>query len=1206
MNSKPKAEGLAGKKLNRFDLVRLRPALYLGSVTNQTSTEWVFDEESQIILKKTITYNPGILHLFTEIVSNAIDNVWRSKDFGYKQTKIEIEVGYDDSSDDYGWFSVTNDGYPIPVELKEYTHENYRTKEKVTEMAYPADYFWGEFDSGTNYEGDSTRKSSGLHGAGGKVVVAFSEEVIIDHADPNNQKKYYKFYQQAGKIQEKPEITSFKNKFGYTKVSWLPDYPYFGVDGPNEDLFALIKRHVYECAMITGLKVTLNGETIIAKNIESYVRLYYPDSKTHKLVHFYAPNGDECVLVSGDMPETLTSKSPPQVSWINGINTADGGIHVDPWVKLIFPRIVRAFNLQAQKDKRLKGLKIKSEKIYPWLTLYVRAEQFGAMFESNSKRKMTGYKTKDPKNGVEAIEENIELFDPKTKEGAEFSKLVHEHIQKILKWEFISFIEDQLLDEAFLADKRKGKATEKTKMISDKHVDANMVNEDPMNCNLFICEGTSAHTMASRLIPELPGGKDYWGVFELKGKFLNLMKASASKLRDNQEFIQLRRMTGLVPLVDYTDDEARGNLRYGSIYLFTDADSDGYHIRGLMLSSFIKFWPSLISEDSKRSMIFATNTYVVIITTKAGKFIKGYYSLSEYEANQGLSLPKGAVVRYLKGLGSHRPTDSELYVDNLKSVKFFKDEEGVKNVNLAFGKDSGPRKPWILEILQNFKNGNHTSFTIEGKLSLTNFINNDLAPYTMEVLERAIPSIWDSFKLSQRQSVYGVFQQNFSKGSLGMTIVAGEAKRITEYHHDTLAETITRLGQGFVGSNNIPLFYNDGEFGSRLKNGLDFAAARYLATAPEEVCKTIFLKVDEPVLERVKSEDRKSYLEFKHYAPVIPMVLVNGADGIATGWSTNIPCYNPKDLVQWVREWLGGLKHQKMLVPWYRNFRGKIELQTDKGVTWNPSSDVLPQKWMSEGILKKGKGEWWCIEEIPIGLSSEKFKGHLDYFLTGTKHAKKKGKRTDAQTVAKIKPRLKDVREYGKPNSPRWEILPTKDFVPDIDVKTNFGILRTRKTLTNMMLLNADGIPKKYNSAEEIIEEWCWLRWGVYTKRRAWWISQWKKDFFRQSQKFKFVSAVIKQELLLNQADDKLEENMIDLGFKKLSSENGGEPSFDYLLSMQMRSMTQTKLKEIKNELNKIQEKIDDYESVGEAELWERDLKNFEDAYEKFLKTRKD
>jgi len=530
-------------------------------------------------------------------------------------------------------------------------------------------------------------------------------------------------------------------------------------------------------------------------------------------------------------------------------------------------------------------------------------------------------------------------------------------------------------------------------------------------------------------------------------------------------------------------------------------------------------------------------------------------------------------------------------------------------------------------------------------LSLTKFIQNDMTPFVIETLDRAIPSIWDGMKDSHRKCVFGAMLQTYNKntGTKPLESVSGGIKAATEYHHGDLDATVTRLAQDFPGSNNINYFIPSGEFGSRKANGTDFAKARYLATGPEDICTFIFSNMDAPILERRISDDGKTKLEYVHYAPVVPMVLVNGCEtGIATGWSTTVPCYNPLDLIKWVRGWLKGSPPKKPLKPWYRGFKGSIELQSRDHKPWNPSSSDPPAKWMARGILSRDTKSWdapkvkekgWVIEEIPIGTSIIKINQHIEFFMTGVKTMKSKAKAkakvskakgASGQVTTRITPRLRDFRDYCKANEPRWELLPSKNFVPDIDTKGNFDVLKKSHPLTNMHLLNADGIPTKYSRPEDILEEWCPLRLGVYTKRKKWWLVSWGRDLQRQKQKYKFVKAVIDQKLDLHQKDEELEASMLELGLKKMvsdakwkkSGEGEGdeddekdkveEGSFDYLLSMQMRSMTVKKLGEIKKEIEKIQEKVDDYKSADEAELWERDLQEFEKAYTKFLKTRKD
>lgn len=133
--------------------------------------------------------------------------------------------------------------------------------------------------------------------------------------------------------------------------------------------------------------------------------------------------------------------------------------------------------------------------------------------------------------------------------------------------------------------------------------------------------------------------------------------------------------------------------------------------------------------------------------------------------------------------------------------------------------------------------------------------------------------------------------------------------------------TIINLAQDFVGSNNINLLMPNGQFGTRLQGGKDAASPRYIFTQLNPVTRALFPAADEHVLRFLNEENQR--IEPEWYCPVIPLVLVNGAEGIGTGWSTKIPNYNPREIVANIQRLIRG-EEQKPLVPWYKKFNGTI------------------------------------------------------------------------------------------------------------------------------------------------------------------------------------------------------------------------------------------------------------------------------------------
>ena len=134
-----------------------------------------------------------------------------------------------------------------------------------------------------------------------------------------------------------------------------------------------------------------------------------------------------------------------------------------------------------------------------------------------------------------------------------------------------------------------------------------------------------------------------------------------------------------------------------------------------------------------------------------------------------------------------------------------------------------------------------------------------------------------------------------------MAQLVGYISEHTAYHHgeQSLAGTIVAMAQNFVGSNNINLLMPNGQFGTRNKGGKDSASSRYIFTELNKVTRQIFNQNDSPLMDYIFEEGQK--IEPKWYLPIIPMILVNGCEGIGTGWRSQVPCFNPHAIVESIK-----------------------------------------------------------------------------------------------------------------------------------------------------------------------------------------------------------------------------------------------------------------------------------------------------------------
>ena len=202
-------------------------------------------------------------------------------------------------------------------------------------------------------------------------------------------------------------------------------------------------------------------------------------------------------------------------------------------------------------------------------------------------------------------------------------------------------------------------------------------------CSLILTEGDSAKAFAMSGLSIV--GRDYFGVFPLKGKILNVREASISQRANNTEINYLKQILGLKKDIDYTSDETFNTLRYGRIICLTDQDTDGSHIKGLLINCFHYLWPSLVKRDG-----FLTSLATPIVKSFKGKKEKVFYNLSDYEKwkstnNDG----KGWKIKYYKGLGTSTSKEAKVYFVDIEDKLINYCWEEVKTSSIIINDNDG-------------------------------------------------------------------------------------------------------------------------------------------------------------------------------------------------------------------------------------------------------------------------------------------------------------------------------------------------------------------------------------------------------------------------------------------------------------------------------------------------------------------------------------
>jgi DNA topoisomerase-2 len=887
-------------------------------------------------------------------------------------------------------FTIENDGEPIDVA------EHPEHKVWIPQMIF------GELLTSTNYNKDEKKLVGGKNGYGVKLVNIFAKEMKVIVHDKARKLLYQQTFADNMTKIGKPEVTTPKKKPDVLSVAvgWKPDFARFGMTEITDSMRRLIERRVWDLAMTLGkdVKVSYNGELVKCRSLLEYAKSFLPDGAP---VVSESPN-DRWTIVVADSP---TDKQFA-MSFVNGIWTSKNGTHVDAVTSQVVNHVVEYLDTK-------KKIKVKPGLVRDNLAVFVTSMIENPSFTSQTKETLT------------------------TKMSAFGSspKLSEDTLKKIVtKLNLVStIVEAQSVKDAKDNSKTDGKKQSRITGIP-KLDDAVLAGtKDSAKCTLILTEGDSAKAMAlSGLSQEQ---RKTFGVYPLKGKVLNVKDTSDSKVEQTKEIAELKKIIGLTSGKKYT---SVADLRYGSIMIMTDQDLDGSHIRGLLINLFHELWHELIAIPG-----FLTYMATPIVKATKGKDTRVFYSQYEYE--QWRKDNATWKVKYYKGLGTSTREEAKDYFSKVNAVKFDYTAESDPAIDLAFNKQrADDRKTWL-------KAYDHTALVPAGNtVKYDEFVHRDLIHFSYYNLERSIPNMMDGLKTSQRKILYAALKRNLTQ-EIRVAQFAGYVSEHTGYHHGeaSLNETIVGMAQDFMGSNNIPWLVPQGQFGTRIQGGKDAASPRYIHTYLQPNVRKL-LPVDDFDVLKYRDDDGLS-VEPEWYAPVLPMLLVNGSRGIGTGYSTYIPPCDPKVikkmLIAKIRA--GHPLSNTKLVPYFEGFKGTY---TEEGVI---------------GAYRKEKDGDFVVTELPPGTWTADYREWLEKELAEGRIKDFSDTSTDQQ----INIRIKGIEEAALVKS-----------------------LTTKIKTTNMHAFNEKGIITKYDTLNDILAAFWTVRINLYETRRAHQITKLEKE----------------------------------------------------------------------------------------------------------------
>jgi DNA topoisomerase-2 len=1170
------------QKMTDLEHILKKPDTYIGSIQLTECTEYTTmtpggGAETSIALA-TFTHIPALYKLVDEGLVNMRDHVIRQaqaikdgKPDALPVTSIEVEV---DAAT--GTITMTNDGNGIDIA------QHPEHKMWIPEMIF------GHLRTSTNYAEDKKEKIvGGKNGFGFKLVLVWSTWGSVETVDHVRGLKYVQEFKANLTEICAPKITKCSSKKPYTRISFRPDYARLGIPGLTPDMTALFMKRVYDIAAVTdrSIRVKYNGTVVPIKDFKQYIGLYIrPEVKRV----YEAPSE------RWEYAVCLTNTDEfGHVSFVNGICTSKGGKHVE-YIMCQLLRKLAAF-IKTKKKVDVKPATIKEQ-----LTLFLRCDVENPAFSSQTKDELTTTSA----NFGSACTVSDEFVEKVAKMGVMDAACALTEVK-----------------EAKAAKKTDGAKTRTIRGIP-KLIDANFAGtEKSAQCTIIFCEGDSAKAgIVSGLSKE---DRNTIGVYPVKGKFMNVRGEAIKRIAENTEIAEIKRILGLENGRDYTAEDVAKRLRYGKVLFMTDQDLDGSHIKGLGINLFQSEWPTLTHIPG---FIGFMNT--PILKARKGNQERVFYNEGEFEAwksggasgatasggasgatasggasgatasggasgatasggasgatasgatasgnaTGGLSIDVSTWhVKYYKGLGTSTGREFREYFEHKKIVDFaYTGEPSDDAIDLVFNKKrADDRKEW----LSTYNRADHLD-TSHKHVTYEDFMTREMKHFSIYDNQRSIANGMDGLKISLRKILFAAFKKGGLKTEIKVAQFSGYVSEHSGYHHGeaSLNGAIIGMAQNFVGSNNINLFEPNGQFGTRLAGGKDSASERYIFTQLNQITRLIYRAEDDAVLEYL--DDDGQLVEPTFYAPIVPMVLVNGTKGIGTGFSTDIMCHNPLQIIDHIQAML----HKKpeaewgAIEPYYRGFKGTI----------TPLS--TPGKFLVRGLHTVDAAKKQVrVTELPVGYWTEDFKKHLESLI---------------ETGA-----IKDYVDMSTDTVVDFTITfpATADLTSPALVDHGTAVekllkLYTTESTSNMHLFDSQDQLKKYGNVRDIVRDYYATRLSLYKKRKTHQLAAIAAELRILSNKARYIQELLDGSIdLRRKRGDELVTMLQSKGYDHVE----GDDQYKYLLKLPMDSVSEDNVNKLLKEKGQKDAQHAALQGTGIEQLWLADLAELRVEYVK-------
>jgi len=1097
--------------LSPQEAVLQRPDMFVGGIDPLTVEGSLLDKDMKR-RKQQWTLSPIFLKIFDEALVNALDASGRDPEL----RKISVTFSPED-----GVIEITNDGRGIPIEL--FVKDGVQTDRYIPEVVFT------ELSAGSNFDDSQTRLLGGRNGVGVSCTNIWSTHFEVEVHD--RRTLFHQVFKKNLTERGEQTIKPLACKAGLVRVRFTPDYERLGIDcgacAPLlEDLLRTRSAEVAVCARL-GVALTFN-ETRLACKSTAFASELFGSEEGLLTETFGRSEGAGCEVILGPRKDCDAF-----TCFVNGIRCDGGSL-----ASHLFEKLHKAICTVATKQKNNAHIRLQSVKEFLAMCCVARIDK--PRFTNQSK---------------ENLSTQVKDFGFKVEWSERF-------VSKLAKLPVVEALIQHEVQHELAKDLKKVAPSKKSADVNiDKYDPALDCRKTPAQCTLILTEGDSAKALAVAGLSVV--GRDKFGVYPLRGKVLNVRNKPVKVSIGNKEIAALLKILNVSP------GGSPDHLRYGRVAIFTDQDSDGAHIAGLLLNALHYFFPEILRE--RPDFVCRIVTPLIKATPKRGQGdIKEFFSVQGFNTWAALEDSGQYNIKYYKGLGTSTVKDAKDIFRQLQrhTLGFAWDPSAEARMIAFFDDKQADERKRILTEDYN------TELTIDygqPSLTVTDFLQKDLIHYSMYSNFRGIASAIDGLTPSRRKAIF-YFLSNKGNPEIKVAQAAAGTAMKTMYLHgeNSLVESIVGLAQEHVGTNNVALLMPLGQFGSRLDPPGTHAAARYIFSKVSNITRAIFPKADDDVLE-YRTEEGQS-VEPTHYCGVVPLILINGASGIGTGFSSCVPCHSLPSVVAACRAIIAGGTLPE-LVPHYEDFTGPVEA-TCKGVE-------------TRGVFRRTGPSSIEILELPVGRWT-------DVFLTDLKEAGDKAKFPVASIVNRSTEASVCIElHFASP-------------IADVEDAVLQKALKLTESVPNtfMWLHDAEYKLRLFPKYEGILKEHAKERLRLYGVRKAFVLNRLRRDLELAEGRAHFVELVVSGEIKLQgKKRAALEEDLTSHGLTPLKT-GSGEVCFDYALGMSFSSCTEEAILKLKETSATLRKEMTHLEGMTEERMWMEELDALLAAHTEYIRLR--